>query len=110
MTSKESYTTDQAAKHALDWCAKNTKWKRICDIKDSDALMKTWEELPAKVRKEWEREYPSDPKYAWQEFGSAPCKVEFGFISGKGEFYSDVLAVPHLHNLMMIFKVGTKYV
>lgn len=43
---------------------------------------------------------------AWREFGDSYCKVRKGFISGKGEFYEDVLDVPRFHNLMTVFKVG----
>jgi len=103
---EESYTTEQASQHALNWCAKNPKWKRICDIPDSDALYKTWEELPIKVRDSWESRYGYDAKSAWREFGYRPCKVKFGFISGKGEFFRNVLDVPRFHNIMMVFRVG----
>lgn len=104
---QESYTPEQASKLALEWCNKNKGWKRICDIADSDRLYKTWEEISAKERNKWISAYGEySAEAAWKEFGRAPCKVPFGYISGKGEFYDDILKVPQWHNLMMVFKVG----
>lgn len=107
---EETYTTDEAAEQALAFCKANKGWKRICDLKDSDALYKTWDELPKKIRKAWvdecgEESAPS----AWKEFGDAYCKVPKGYITGKGEFYENVLEVPLSHNLMAVYKVGNKY-
>lgn len=102
----EFFTTEQAAAHALSWCSKNPKWKRICDIPDSDSLYKTWEELPKKVRDSWTARYGYDAESAWLEFGTRPCKVKYGYISGKGEFFRNILHVPRFHNVMMVFRVG----
>jgi hypothetical protein len=44
----ETYTGEQAAQRAIEWCEKHPSWKRICDIPDSDALYKTWHELTKK--------------------------------------------------------------
>lgn len=104
--SQDSFTTEQASNHAKIWCANHRGWQRICDIEDSDALYKTWDELPAKVRKEWEAHYGNSGEAAWLEFGRKPCKVPNGFITGKGEFYENVLDVPILHNLMMVFQTS----
>lgn len=104
MSKEESYSVEQAAEHAVRWCSEHKGWERICDIDDSDSLYKTFDELPLRVRKSWEKEYPTDPQGAWEEWGHKPCKVKYGFISGKGEFYRDILKVPRFHNLMMVFK------
>lgn len=98
---EEFYTTEQAAAHAIEWCAANPGWQRICDIEDVGALYKTYAELPARDRRSWDAK---GGEYAWKEFGHQPCKVPRGFISGKGEFYRDVLAVPRFHNLMTVYK------
>jgi hypothetical protein len=103
---EEQFTTEQASQHAVAWCAKHPQWKRICDIPDSDALYCTWDELPKKVRAAWERDYRTDAECAWRELGERPCKVKFGFISGKGKFYRNILDVPRFHNTMMVFRVG----
>ena len=103
----ESFSSDDAANKAIKWCEKHKGWKRICDIKDSDILYKNWDELNKKVREYWIEEYGKySAESAWREFGDRPCKVPYGFITGKGEFYKDVLKVPRLHNLMMIFKIS----
>ena len=103
----ETYTTEQAAQRALEWCEANKGWKRICDIHDSDFLYKTWEELPKKIRQHWISQYGKySAENAWREFGEAYCKVPNGFISGKGEFYENALDIPKFQNLMMVFKVG----
>jgi hypothetical protein len=105
--SEESYTTEQAAQESLKWCEKHPGWKRICDIEDSNSLYKTWDELSEKEKKSWINYYGVlGAKGAWEEFGHKPCKVKYGFISGKGEFYKKVTDVPPLHNLMMVFKIG----
>lgn len=99
-----AYSVDDASRHAIQWCAQHHGWQRICDIPDSDSLYKKWGELSQKVQASWEHAYPSDPEGAWLEFGKAPCKVPYGFISGAGEFYKNILDVPPLHNSMMVFK------
>lgn len=100
---EEIYTTEQAADRAKEWCAAHPGWQRICDIENHSRLYKTFDELPARVRRHWEHE---GGEAAWREFGSAPCKVPKGFISGAGKFYRDILDVPRFHNLMMVFKTG----
>lgn len=103
----ETYTTEQASQNAIEWCEKHPGWKRICDIENSDSLYKTWDELSDNVKKSWVDEYSKySAESAWREFGKRPCKVPYGFITGKGEFYKDVLQVPLYHNLMMVFKVS----
>lgn len=103
---EKTYTTEQAAQEATEWCKKNPGWQRICDIPDHDSLYETWDELPARVKKYWERECRSDAEGAWREFGAARCKVKFGHVSGAGEFYKCILDVPRFHQGMMVFKVG----
>lgn len=107
MKEREEYSTDEAAIHALRFCEKHPGWKRICDIGDTKSLYKTWEELSEREKRLWVKDYGTlGAEDAWNEFGSAPCKVQYGFISGKGKFYKKVTDVPHLHNLMMVFKVS----
>lgn len=92
---------------ALEWCEKNTEWKRICDIPNSDALYKTWKELPAKVRKAWERQYGDySAEDAWSEFGRGVCKVDYGFIGTDGVFYPQITDVPLNVNSCQVFRVG----
>lgn len=103
---REEYSSVEAAIYALKFCDRHPGWKRICDIKDHDNLYKNWEELSDRVKRPWIREYRESAKEVWQECGDRPCKVPYGFISGKGKFYKKVTDVPILHNLMMIFKVN----
>lgn len=101
----QEYTVEQAAAHAKTWCDKHG-WKRICDIPDSDSLYYAWEELPQKERAYWIRRFGEySAKDAWAEFGPKRCKVEAGYITGAGEFYTDILDVPRFHNVMMVFKL-----
>lgn len=103
----EYYSTNEAAQKALVWCYENKGWKRICDIENNDSLYKTWEELPEKTKSEWVNQFGQyDAKNAWGEQGERICKVPFGFITGKGEFYKKAVDVPHGHNLMMVYKVN----
>lgn len=104
----ESYTTDQAANKAKEWCQSNPGWERVCDIEDSDALYVSYNELSKKEKKGWEDQYPFDAEDAWAEFGTAKCKVPYGFITGKGEFYNEVISVPHGHQLMLVFKTNNR--
>lgn len=99
---QESYSTEQAAEHAKQWCAKHPGWQRICDIPSVDALYMTFSELPKRVQNSWEKR---GGESAWLEFGEKPCKVARAFISGKGEFYTSILEVPRFHNLMTIFQI-----
>ncbi|MED2258271.1 hypothetical protein ABEO98_21685 [Brevibacillus parabrevis] len=107
----ETYSFEQAKQHALDWCNNNPGWKRICDIENTDALYCTFSELPKKEQKYWLDTYGEySAESAWREFGRGKCKVPYGFITGKGEFYDDVLKVPLHHNLMQVYKVGKRAV
>jgi hypothetical protein len=108
---KEWYSVEQAAKHALNWCKKHPAWMRICDLPfPTEELYYKWEELSKKEQEPWIEEYARSAKEAWEEFSYGKCKVEYGFISGRGDFYDDVLDVPPFHNLMMVFKVDKKKV
>lgn len=100
----KAFTTDQASEHAVRWCSAHPGWQRICDLEDSDSFYEKWEDLPSRTRRAWETEYRSDAKDAWQEFGTAKCKVPTGFISGAGFFYKKAIDVPAFHNMMMVFK------
>lgn len=103
---KEFYSPEQASQHAADWCKRNPAWRRICDIPDSDALYKTYDEIPKRERAYWDQ---NGGEECWRELGIAKCKVATGFISGKGEFFDHVLKVPLHHNLMMVFRVGRRW-
>ncbi|MRY42793.1 hypothetical protein [Clostridium beijerinckii] len=104
---EEYYSTDEAAQKALEWCDKHEGWKRICDIEDSDSLYKNWDELSDKEKKPWIGYYGEfSAESAWRELEKRPCKVKYGFITGKGEFYNNILKVPKFHNLMQVYKVG----
>lgn len=105
MTDKQ-YTTEDAFKAAIEWCAKNPGWQRICDIEDSDSLYFKFEELPKKEQAGWKKDYPGDYWYAWREFGCPVCKVKNGHVSGAGVFYDKITDVPSDHGMMMVFKVG----
>jgi len=104
---KEFYSVEQASQHAIEWCKNHKGWQRICDIKDYDTLYYDWNELRQSERNYWIEEYgKNSAEAAWREFGRRKCKVKYGYISGKGEFYTDVLKVPYLHNLMSVFKTS----
>lgn len=98
----EFFSVEQASQHAAEWCAKHPAWLRICDLGDIDSnqFYVQWHELSDRDRKGWGSEY------AYEEFAIRKSKVEMGFISGKGEFYSNVLDVPMWHNLMQVVRVG----
>lgn len=102
----EFTSVEQASKEAVKWCEMHPGWQRICDIEDTDSLYKKWEELPIRERQSWAGIYRSHAKDAWEEFGQAPCKVPYGFISGDGKFYSRAVHVPLGHNFMMVFKTA----
>jgi len=93
-----------AAGHAADYCSKHPKWQRICDIESSDALMLRWEELSRKTRAYWESGRRGG-KEAWEEFGSRPCRVDWGCIDENGTFWRRCNCPPDL-NSMMIFMTG----
>lgn len=100
------YSTEDAANKAKAYCEKNKGWQRICDIENSDALMLAFEELPAKVQNAWKREYPSNPKGMWEEFGSGISRHPYKFVSGAGEVFDKATDVPYGHQLMMIFNTS----
>jgi hypothetical protein len=99
----EHYSVQQAAEHAIAWCKAHPGWQRICDIEDVDALYKSYAELPASDRRYWDRRGGEN---MWLEFGRKPCKVLYGFVTAKGEFYRDILEVPLFHNLMTVYKTS----
>jgi hypothetical protein len=98
----EYFSPEQAKQQAHKWCSKNPAWLPICDLGDTEQYYVQWDELPEKERQFWGSEY------AYDEFGTKRKKVKIGFITGKGEFYSDINKVPLYHNMMMVFKVGVK--
>lgn len=98
--SSESYSVELAFKHAMDWCAKHPAWIPICDLDDTNCYYVQWDELSDRERRRWGSEY------AYNEFATKRRKVKVGFVSGKGEFFADILDVPRWHNSMMVFCVG----
>ncbi|GAA5416216.1 hypothetical protein Pryu01_01248 [Paraliobacillus ryukyuensis] len=103
----ETYSVEQASRNALNWCENNKGWARICDIENVDSLYKNWAELSEKEKSYWVKQFGQyDAESAWIEFGKSPCKVPYGFITGKGDFYRNILDVPLHHNLMTVYKVS----
>lgn len=103
----EQCTFEEVLDKSLEWCNQHPGWKRMCDIEDTDSLFKTWEELPKRSHDVWISAYGEySAEKAWEEFGHKPCKVKYGHVSGKGEFYKDIRDIPLFHNSMMVFKVG----
>ncbi len=94
---------------AKRWCEKNPKWKRICDIPDSDALMISFSGLPMRDRVPWVDRFGDGAENAWQEFSSfRPCKYRYGFIGEDSQFYDCITHLPKLMSSMMVFQVGGK--
>lgn len=102
MADGEFYSVEQASKHAVEWCKKHPAWLRICDLGNTDCYYVQWAELSDRERERWGSEY------AYNEFATKRQKVKTGHVSGKGEFFSDILDVPRWHNSMMVFCVGAK--
>lgn len=102
MTDSDFYSVEQASKHASEWCKKHPAWMRICDLDDTDCYYVQWNELSERERNYWGSED------AYNELATKRQKVKTGHISGKGEFFSDILDVPRWHNSMMVFCVGVK--
>lgn len=99
-------TTAEAAQKAIKWCENHIGWKRICDIEDIDDLYKTWDELSEKEKRTWIKEYGISAENAWRELGRKPCKVSYGFITSKGDFYKDILKAPLKDGIMQVYKVS----
>lgn len=97
---------DKIFRVALEWCAKRPAWKRICDIPNSDALYVKWDELPPRVRRQWEKRYPWNAEEVWREFGNSQCKVPYGFVGTDGVFYPEITDLPLGTNFCMVFKIG----
>src|SRR4051812_33494276 len=104
MSEREEFSVEQAAKHAAVWCAARPAWMRICDLGDisCDQFYVQWHELSKRDQEGWGSES------AYEEFATKRSKVEMGHISGKGEFYADICAVPLFHNTMQVIRVGEK--
>lgn len=102
MQDTEEYTPRQALEHADKWCAKRPAWLPIYLLDDTDQYYVQWGELSAKDKEYW------GSQDAYDEFATKRQKIEIGFISGKGEFYGDVLQVPLFHNFMMVLRIGAK--
>ena len=99
-------TFEDVLKESLNWCETHPGWKRICDIEDTDSLYKTWDELSDKEKRPWIKEYKSGAEECWGEYGKNPCKVIYGFVTGKGEFYENIsLAISH-GDFMQVYKIS----
>lgn len=102
-------TVMQASQLAKEWCERNPKWQRICDIEDSDGLMLQWSEIPSRDKKFWIQRYGDSAESAWREFSSRhPCRKRFGHIGDDGQFYDCVTHKPPMMNSMMVFETGGK--
>ncbi len=103
-----AYTVQQAADFALQWCRQHQGWMRVCDLPedvDADDFYTKWEDVPATQREWWLQEYGRQAaKKMWEELGVKTCKIPYGFVSGKGEFFEEITQVPLNHNSMMVFK------
>lgn len=101
----EFYSVEQAFEHAKRYCEENKGWQPVSEIPDLDSLYLTWKELSKEEKSEWLQEYGSRyAENAWEAFGAKICRYPYGFISGKGEFYKDVLDIPLYHNHVMVIK------
>lgn len=103
----------RAAFAAEDWCRANPGWVRICDIPSEqyeDAVHPRWEELPAKDKASWIRNYHADAESAWLQYGQpSSYKVPVGYILDDGHFVTRLQF--HTMDLadrgfMMVFKLG----
>ena len=101
---RETYSPNQAFERAREWCVKHPAWMRICDLPDGycDTLYVPFDELSVSKQRYFET------AENYREWGHPRCKVKSGFVSGKGEFYDDILSVPGHHNFMMVFRIGAK--
>ena len=98
----EHFSVEQARQHAKTWCAKHPAWLPICDLDETDQYYVQWGELSKADQEYWMSEG------CYNEFATKRCKIETGFMSGKGEFHTDMMSIPFGHNLVMLFRVGTK--
>lgn len=103
---EKEYSFEDVLRESEIWCSRHPGWVRYCDIPDTDACYKTWEELSNRERRSWEKTYQNCGKDAWEEFGTRPCKYPQGYVSGAGVFYRDVRLVPRFHNFMTVIKMG----
>lgn len=104
----ETYSFNEALERSLEWCKRNEGWERYCDIEDTDSLYLMWDDLPEETRNRWKEEYSEESAESmWEEFAYKIAKFPFGFISGKGEFYEDILRIPINHNFMTVFKMNS---
>ncbi|MCV6590106.1 MAG: hypothetical protein OIF57_13945 [Marinobacterium sp.] len=92
---------DLAKATALDWCNKNPEWVPFSAIKDDiDRYFVTWDDLSPLEKMLWESEQK------WREYAVRKCRVERGFISSEGRFYSHLSHVPSGYASESVFKTG----
>lgn len=96
-----------ASQKALEWCNKNPKWSRICDIPDTSIYQKKWEDLSKKEQQEWIDCYSEETaKDHWKECATDTCNVKTGFINHKGKFFDNILEVAKEPcGFMMVYKI-----
>lgn len=82
------------------WQLQNKDWELICDIEDSDKLYISFDELPKNEKLSWIETYKDEAEYAYKEFATAPCKVEYKFLNNKLELCEKF----PVGNGMMVFK------
>tara|TARA_R110001583_G_scaffold52147_5_gene162181 strand:- start:113 stop:451 length:339 start_codon:yes stop_codon:yes gene_type:complete len=102
----KEYTTQDALKKAEEYCKTNPNWELICNIKESNTLSLSFDELSSSEQAKWRKAYPIMTKLAWEELGNAPSRHPFKYVSGAGGVFDNVLDVPHGHQLMMIFDLS----
>lgn len=92
---------------AKEWCDRNPKWQRICDIEDSDSLALSWAEVPNRMRRPIEQMFGDSAERIWIEFSpSKPYRHRFGFVAEDGTFYDSICDVPINTNSVMVFQTG----
>lgn len=97
------YTVADAKREAVKYCRKHPKWELICNIKDTNSLSLSFNELPIPEQSKWLNAYLNDTDEAWSELGNKPSRHPFKHISGAGEIFDNCLDVPFEHQSMMIF-------
>jgi len=100
------YSVNDAARHAKTYCDKHKGWQRICDVKESEILSLRFDELPLREQRAWKNQCPTAPEDSWKEFGIAPSRHPFKFMSGAGEIYGKHIDVPSGHQVMMLFNTS----
>lgn len=86
------------------WREENKDWELICDIKNSDKLYESFEDLPKRRKKALITRYRDDAEYCYYEFENIKCKCDFGFLNDDMEICEKF---PNGRG-MMVFKTNGK--